>query len=96
MGWINTSPSPLDDLIKETDAYQKHMDNKINPDYYKTGVECIDAIDAATANKKGMEAVCVAQVLKYLWRYEAKNGLEDVLKAQWYMNKLIEVLNKNE
>ena len=72
------------------------MKDKINPDYYKTGVECIDAIDAATANKKGMEAVCVAQVLKYLWRYEAKNGLEDVLKAQWYMNKLIEVLNKAE
>ena len=29
--------------------------------------------------------------MKYLWRYRYKNGIEDLKKAQWYLNKLIEV-----
>ena len=28
-------------------------------------------------------------IMKYIWRYERKNGQEDLLKAQWYLNKLI-------
>lgn len=42
----------------------------------------------------GLEAVCVANVIKYLWRYEAKGGLEDVKKAQWYLERLIKHLSK--
>ena len=57
--------------------------------YCQGGIECIDAIKAATVNKPGIEAVCVANVIKYIWRYEAKNGLEDVKKAAWYLNRLI-------
>lgn len=69
------------------------MADAINPSHYKQGkVECIDAIESATINKTGLEAVCVANVIKYLWRYEAKNGLEDVRKAQWYLAKLIDYL----
>lgn len=63
-----------------------------HPSHYTNGkVECIDAIESATVGKTGIEAVCVANVIKYLWRYEDKNGLEDIKKAQWYLNKLIEV-----
>ena len=62
----------------------------INPQHYKNGkVECIDALEAATVGKAGIDAICVAIVIKYLWRYEDKNGLEDVKKAQWYLNRLI-------
>lgn len=65
-------------------------DNVNHPSHYtQGGVECIDAITAATVNKTGIEAVCTANIVKYLWRYEAKNGLEDVKKAQWYLNRLI-------
>lgn len=65
-------------------------DNVNHPSHYtQGGVECIDAITAATVNKTGIEAVCTANIIKYLWRYEAKNGLEDVKKAQWYLNRLI-------
>ena len=64
-----------------------------HPSHYTKGsIECIDAIDSATAGKSGIEAVCVANVIKYLWRYEEKNGLEDVKKAKWYLNKLISEL----
>ena len=64
--------------------------------YNQGGIECIDAIKAATVGKKGIEAVCVANVIKYLFRYEAKNGLEDVKKAAWYIDRLIQELELNE
>lgn len=60
------------------------------PTHYNKGeVECIDAIKAATVGKKGIEAVCVANVIKYLWRYEEKgNKLQDIEKAEWYLKRL--------
>jgi hypothetical protein len=62
----------------------------VNPNHYKQGpVEAIDAIESATINKKGLVAVCTANVIKYLWRCEDKNGLEDLYKAKWYLDKLI-------
>lgn len=65
-------------------------DNVNHPSHYNNGsVECIDAMEAATVNKSGAEAICTSNIIKYLWRYEAKNGLEDVKKAQWYLNRLI-------
>lgn len=65
--------------------------------YTQGGIECIDAIKAAVTNKVGIEAVCVANVIKYLFRYEAKNGIEDVRKARWYLDRLIAELEaKNE
>lgn len=73
------------------------MADAINPSHYKQGkVECIDAIESATVHKTGLEAVCAANIIKYLWRYEAKNGLEDVRKAQWYLNKLIDYLEHKD
>lgn len=64
--------------------------------YTQGGIECIDAITAATVGKTGIEAVCVANVVKYLWRYEEKNGLEDVKKARWYLERLINELSEGE
>ena len=65
-------------------------DNVNSPSYYtQAGIECIDAITAAVSGKSGIEAVCVANVIKYLWRYELKNGVEDLKKAQWYLNRLV-------
>lgn len=65
-------------------------DNVNKPEHYTSGsIECIDAIMEAIKDKNPQEAYCVGNVIKYLWRYERKNGTEDVLKAQWYLNKLI-------
>lgn len=70
------------------------MSNNVShPSHYCQGdIECIDAIKAATVGKTGIEAVCVANAIKYLWRYENKNGLEDCKKASWYVNRLIQEL----
>ena len=59
------------------------------PHYNHSGIECIDAIQAATGD--GYEYYLQGNILKYLWRYRYKNGIEDLRKAQWYLNKLIEV-----
>jgi hypothetical protein len=71
------------------------MNDKINhPSHYTSGkVECIDAIESATIGLQGIEAVCTANAIKYLWRWKKKNGVEDLQKAQWYISKLIEVQN---
>ena len=67
------------------------MKDNINPSHYKQGkVECIEALEAATVNKTGLDAICTANVIKYLWRCEEKGGVEDLKKAQWYLQKMIE------
>ena len=57
--------------------------------YNQAGIECIEAIEAATDN--GFEYYLQGNIIKYLWRYRYKNGIEDLKKAQWYLNKLIKI-----
>jgi hypothetical protein len=59
------------------------------PHYNQSDIECIEAIAAATGN--GFESYLQGNIMKYLWRYRDKNGKEDLLKAQWYLNKLISI-----
>ena len=58
--------------------------------YTQGGIECIEAIKAATVGLEGIEAVCMGNAIKYIWRWKQKNGIEDLKKAIWYINKLIE------
>ena len=77
---------------KEPDA-----DMVNHPSHYtQDGIECIDALKAATVSKTGIEAVCTANAIKYLWRYEEKNGIEDVKKARWYIDRLIRELEEKK
>jgi hypothetical protein len=60
-----------------------------HPTHYTQGkIECIDAIEAATTGLFGIIAVCVANVIKYVWRFALKNGIEDLDKADFYLQKL--------
>ena len=59
------------------------------PHYNKAGIETIDAIMAAT--DEGSEYYLQGNIIKYVWRYRYKNGVEDLEKAQWYLNRLIKV-----
>lgn len=63
------------------------------PHYTQGGIECIDAMEAAY----GTEAVimfCMCNAFKYQWRFNNKNGREDILKCQWYQNKMVQLQNK--
>lgn len=61
-----------------------------HPPHYNAGsIECIEAIASATIGLEGIEAVCTANVIKYMWRWKMKSGLTDLEKAKWYLEKLI-------
>ena len=64
------------------------------PHYNKNKIECIDAIESATDN--GFENYLQGNIIKYVWRYRYKNGVEDLEKAQWYLNKLIKKVLTND
>lgn len=73
-------------------------DNVNHPSHYKTnnGLETIDVIRAFTEDLKGVEAVDTSQVIKYICRWKKKNGLEDLKKARWYLNDLIDWVERVE
>lgn len=62
-----------------------------HPEHYQSPlkIECIDAIAAATHGLEGLEAVCVGNSIKYLWRWKKKGGVNDLRKSRWYLDKLI-------
>lgn len=65
-------------------------DSVNHPSHYTRGrIECIDALDAAVARCPPDEAICVANVIKYVWRYNDKTPVESLKKAQWYLDRLI-------
>lgn len=66
------------------------MGDNTNPSHYRQGeIECIDALEAATIRLTGIEAVCTANAIKYLWRWKEKGGKEDLEKAIWYIQRLL-------
>ena len=78
----------------------KTVSESVNhPDHYQSesGIECIDAIAAATEELKGIEAVDTGQVIKYIWRWKKKaNPVEDLEKARWYLDHLIDIVTKSK
>ena len=74
------------------------LDMVNHPKHYKAknGMEVIDVIEAFTANLEGYEATHTGNVIKYICRWKEKNGLEDLKKAQWYLNRLIKNIEENK
>mgnify|MGYP003148418243 CR=1 FL=1 len=73
------------------------MEDAVNhPKHYnKHGIECIQAIRAALTAEE-FKGYCKGKVIKYTWREQYKNGLEDLKKAAWYLNRLVHDLDKNK
>lgn len=62
-----------------------------HPDHYKsdTGIECIDALRAALGKEQFL-GFCRGNVIKYLWRVDAKGKpTQDAKKAEWYLKRYI-------
>jgi len=73
-------------------------DNVNHPQHYqsKSGLETIDVIEAFTEDLVGGEATNTGNVLKYMCRWKSKNGLEDLKKARWYLDRLIGIVEKRD
>ncbi len=75
------------------DPTPEEWDSVNRPKHYNvTGIECIDYIQQQLGDEFG--AYCLGNTIKYLHRHRYKNNAkEDLLKAQWYLNRLIESKN---
>lgn len=82
-------------LAEEGVRVDNPKDNVNSPSHYnQAGIECIDAIKASLGD--GYQDYCKGNVMKYLWRYKYKNGIEDLKKAQWYLNSMVDSLQEEE
>jgi hypothetical protein len=74
---------------------EENIDMVNSPAHYnKAGIETIDIIQSVTGD--GFESYLQGNILKYMCRYKYKNGTEDLEKAKWYLNRLIETVTGEE
>lgn len=79
--------------IKENNTNKDNVNHPKHYTQHPSGIECIDAMLSAY----GIEAVknfCICNSFKYLWRFQHKNGIEDLNKLIWYINKFKELYEK--
>ena len=95
---INDEKIELHDGVTGEKIYS-YIPCKVNdfvnhPPHYTAGdVECIDAIRASMSDEQ-FRGYLKGNTLKYIWRYDKKeNPVEDLNKAIWYLEKLVEALN---
>ena len=76
----------------EKKNYESNDNMVSHPPHYQsaTGLEVIDVIEAFTADLTGIEAVDTANAIKYICRWKHKNGLQDLKKAMWYLQREID------
>ena len=89
--------------INPEDSVQEECEMTIKYDavnhplhYTQSRIECIDAIEELCNDVGQFEGYLKGQVLKYLWRYQHKNGAEDLKKARWYLDKLISLYDSQK
>lgn len=83
----------VEPVKEEITKLVESLDTKVHPEHYTySKYECIEVLKDILGSE-GFKEFCRGNVFKYLWRYNHKNGKEDLLKAKYYLEKLIEVLN---
>lgn len=86
---------PSDSSEKPGVHLRSATDNVNHPSHYETGkFECIDVM-LETQGKEAVQSFCVCNAFKYIYRHNNKNGLEDIKKAIWYLNKFVELEESN-
>ena len=67
-----------------------------HPSHYESGqFECIDVMEE-TQGKEAVMDFCICNAFKYLYRHNRKNGIEDIKKAKWYIDKYIELAEQKK
>lgn len=91
--FVDDEPN-LNDQYAEIEKVRQDIIN--SPGHYADStIECIDAMEAMMTPEQFI-GYLRGNVFKYQWRYEKKNGIEDLKKAQWYLDKLtVKVAEKN-
>lgn len=92
-----TPECTLNDQYAEIEQVRQAIKDNVNhPSHYAgSAIECIDAMEAMMTHEQFI-GYLRGNLFKYQWRYEKKNGIEDLKKAQWYLEKLtVKVAEKN-
>lgn len=73
-------------------------DNVNHPKHYAgaKGIEVIDVMENFIPPLDGMKAICMGNIVKYVLRHHHKNGVEDLMKARWYLDRLISYYDESE
>ena len=68
------------------------MDNINHPKHYadSVSIECIEAMEIAFG-ESAVKDFCLCNAFKYLWRFQNKNGTEDLDKAMWYVDRFLDM-----
>ena len=97
-GLISNPGQPEINFVKveRNDAVEPTNDAVQHPSHYtQGGIECIDAIKASmTAD--GFADYCKGNIIKYIWRWRSKGGVEDLKKARVYLEWLIQSADTEE
>lgn len=99
LGYLTRYPGAIPVTDPVTDPVNEPVNRPVNepafdsvdkPAHYASGdIECIDAM-RAQMSKEEFEGHMKGNVIKYMWRWRDKGGVESLKKARWYLNKLIE------
>lgn len=72
----------------------ENLDNVNHPEHYTSGkIEVIKIIEDQLTSEE-YRGYIKGQVIKYITRERHKNGLEDLKKARWYLDRLIKKMEK--
>ena len=96
---LDDIPFPSDDTSEHDQPRSIDDDSEVDhPVHYMSseGLETIDVIKAFTEDLTGIEAVCTANVIKYICRWKHKGGVTDLKKAEWYLDYLIDQLESDD
>tara|TARA_R110000744_G_scaffold121347_1_gene225966 strand:- start:81 stop:371 length:291 start_codon:yes stop_codon:yes gene_type:complete len=86
---VKKMTSPLDFMMLNKTTEPDVVNHPKHYNHNEYGIECIDAIQASMS-KEEFRGYLKGNALKYQWRYGYKSKPEeDLLKAEWYLNKLI-------
>lgn len=83
------------DVVKSKEEIEKVIESRVNPSHYKRGKFEVIEIMKDQLTKEEMKGLYKGNILKYVLRADYKNGLEDYTKAEWYLNRLIEMLKED-
>ena len=91
---IDDPPTIAETAAKRSEDVKPDPVNR--PAHYTSGgIECIDAMQAAFGAEV-VKGFCLCNAFKYLWRHRQKNGVEDLKKARWYLNRLITAMEEQK
>ncbi|MBF0229166.1 MAG: DUF3310 domain-containing protein [Desulfamplus sp.] len=76
------SQDHVDELLHGVEDYEDMVSHPPHYTSHPSGIECIMITEHMMFN--------IGNAIKYLWRSDLKNGIEDLRKAAWYINREIE------